>query len=435
MARLALFLLACIALGQVQVGPRRVLYITHAAGFAHDSRVVSRETLRTISPRIEVTATEDLSTISAENLRDYDAVLFFTSGELALSAAQRSALLDFIRRGGGFGGVHSATDTLYAWPEYGELIGGYFDGHPWVQPVRIHIEDPTHPAVAHLGAQFTILDEIYQFRNFDRSRVRVLMTLDTTSVDLSAEGAHRGTEDFPLAWVRPYGDGRVFYTALGHFDETWRDEQFLKMMEGALLWLTTQADAAVAPRSVQPAEIAAVANAATGTPRDRVAPGSLISVYGGNLTTGTTMSGPYTSRLAGTKAEISGKRLQLLYASPGQVNAMVPADLPVGPATLILQAAGGAPVSRQIEIAPATPGVFAVTAQPGAITVWATGLGGQRPEARLNGASARVLFAGTAPGFPGLDQINIEAAAGSSPRVQLTVGGAAFLDAPVDVPR
>ena len=434
MARLTLLLLAFLLCGQAQI-PKRVLYITHSAGFRHDSIIASRESLRTLSPRLEITATEDLSTISAENLRSYDAVLFFTSGELQLSPGQRSAFLDFIRRGGGFGGVHSATDTLYTWPEYGELIGGYFDGHPWVHPVRMDIEDPSHPAVAHLGASFTMLDEIYQFRSFDRSRVRVLMTLDTTSVNLNAEGAHRGTEDFPLAWVRPYGSGRVFYTALGHFDETWRDQRFLRMMEGALLWLTGQAEGAAEARTAPAAEIAAAANAATGRPADRVAAGSLISIYGTGLTTGTAMGGSYTNRLAGTAVKIGERRVSLLYASPGQINALIPVGTPPGAATLAVDNTSGMPASRPVEIVTAAPGVFAVTSQAGAITVWATGLGGLTPEARINGTNATILFAGTAPGFPGLDQINIGSATAGPVRLHLSVAGTTFFDASVDVPR
>lgn len=433
MTRLTVLVLAFVALAQAQA-PRRVLYLTHSAGFRHDSIVVSRQTLATLSPQLEIVATEDLSTISADNLRNFSAVLFFTSGELALSEAQRAALLGFVRGGGGFGGVHSATDTLYTWPEYGELIGGYFDGHPWAQSVRIDIEDPEHVATRHLSPSFEILDEIYQFRNLDRSRVRVLMTLDTTSVDLNAQGTHLGTEDFPLAWVRPYGSGRVFYSALGHFDETWRDPRFLEMMRGALLWLTGQAEGSAEVRTVRPAELVAVTNAASGRPPDRVARGALISVYGSNLTTGTTMPGNYGRRLAGTTVRLNGERMQLLYASPGQVNAMVSTQAATGAASLTVEPAGGTSASRSVEIASSAAGVFVVTAQRGAATAWTTGLGGQTPEARINGSPARVLFAGPAPGFPGLDQINIEAGATGRVALQLAVAGTVFFEGAVDIP-
>ena len=190
-----------------------------------------------------MTPTEDLSVISAGGLRDYDAVFFFTSGELALDDAQKAALLAFVRSGKGFGGAHSATDTLYTWPEYKTLIGATFDGHPWVRKVRIDVEEPDNPIVRHLVPGSEIEDEIYQHRDFSRDRLRVLMSLDTSSVDLNAAGVNRTDGDFALAWVQPFGTGRVFYTALGHFEQTWRDPRFQQMLRQALLWLTGQIDA------------------------------------------------------------------------------------------------------------------------------------------------------------------------------------------------
>ena len=131
-----------------------------------------------------------------------------------------------------------ATDTLYEWPEYGELIGAYFDGHPWTQEVGIEVEDQEHPAMRPLPPSFRIMDEIYQFRSFSRERVHVLMKLDTRTVDLNAPGVARGDGDFALAWTRKYGEGRVFYTALGHFESTWNDPRFQAMLGGAIAWIT-----------------------------------------------------------------------------------------------------------------------------------------------------------------------------------------------------
>jgi uncharacterized protein (TIGR03437 family) len=145
------------------------------------------------------------------------------------------------------------------------------------------------------------------------------------------------------------------------------------------------------------------------------------------------MPGEYSNRLAGSRVKIGDRAAQLLYASPGQVNAMVPADVPAGSTNVTLETAGGAPVSRPVDVVPAVPAVFVLTAQPGAITAWATGLGGLTPEARLNGAPARVLFSGGAPGFPGLDQINIEAAGGVA-QLQLSAGGATFFEGEISVP-
>jgi type 1 glutamine amidotransferase len=223
--------------------PKRVLYMTHSAGYVHDSIPTSCAVMQALaaqSGQFEVVCSEDLSLITADSLQDFDVLYFFTSGELELSDRQKADLLDFVRSGKGFGGVHSATDTLYTWPEYGDMIGAYFNGHPWAQEVSINIEDPDDPIVRTLAPSFRIVDEIYQFRNFSRDQVRVLMSLDITSVDLTAPEVARDDGDFPLAWRRNYGQGRVFYTALGHFSETWLDERFQTMLMNALTWLGGQ---------------------------------------------------------------------------------------------------------------------------------------------------------------------------------------------------
>ncbi|MBL8222662.1 MAG: ThuA domain-containing protein, partial [Bryobacterales bacterium] len=136
---------------------KRVLFLTHSAGFRHDSIAAAIRSLQQIAARtgvLEIVATEDVGQINAASLSGYDAVFFFTSGELALSAQQKRDLLEFVRAGKGFGGAHSATDTLYTWEEYGDLIGGYFDGHPWVHEVRIDVEDTAFPGMQRLGESF-----------------------------------------------------------------------------------------------------------------------------------------------------------------------------------------------------------------------------------------------------------------------------------------
>jgi type 1 glutamine amidotransferase len=218
---------------------RKVLYLTHSAGWKHDVLPLSEEIMKQIGERsgaFEATTTKDCSLVSRESLKQYDALVFYTTGELPISDEQKAAFLDFIKSGKGFVGIHSATDTFYKWPEYGELIGGYFDQHPWHQDVTIKVEDRRHPATRHLESSFTIKDEIYQFKNFSRDRVHVLMSLDTSSVDLTLPAVHRTDKDFAIAWWRNYGKGRVFYTALGHRPEVWQSEMFQKHLLGALRW-------------------------------------------------------------------------------------------------------------------------------------------------------------------------------------------------------
>jgi type 1 glutamine amidotransferase len=327
--------------------PEKILYITHSAGFRHDCLPVSQQTLFDIGARtgkLQITATEDLSALN--DLREYAAVAFFTSGELALSDTQKESLLAFIRNGGGFAGFHSATDTLYTWPEYGDLIGARFDGHPWTQSVRIDIEDPDHPAVRHLAPSFMITEEIYQFREFTRDRVRVLMTLDNPG-------------DFPLAWTRAYGNGRVFYTALGHFEDTWRDARFQQMVEQSLLWVTKQIDGEVAPQPVVQPTLApnGLGNSATMLPPMTIFPGSYVSLYGSQLTSGGTMAADLSapsSRLAGTRVLMNGRAVPITYASPGQVNVFAPNDLQA-PAQVVVEVPRSGPLVIDVFVQPPPP--------------------------------------------------------------------------------
>ena len=156
----------------------RILYFTYSAGYRHDviplSEIILTQ-LGTNSGAFEVIATEDMSEFSTGNLERYAAVMFYTSGELPMSSAQKTALLNFVRSGHGFLGVHSATDTFYAWPDYLDLIGGYFNGHPWHQNVTIQVADAADPLVAFLGDSLQLNDEIYQISDFDYRGSRVLL--------------------------------------------------------------------------------------------------------------------------------------------------------------------------------------------------------------------------------------------------------------------
>lgn len=435
-----LFLL-CVLGTALAAQPKRILYVTHSAGFRHDSLPVSAEVMRSVAAatgKLEVVATEDVSLLNAATLRSYDAVFFFTSGELPISDQQKRDLLDFVRSGKGFGGAHSATDTFYNWPEYGDMIGGYFNGHPWVQSVSIDFEDPSFPAFSSFDLGLTILDEIYQFRAFSRDRVRVLMSLDTRTVDLNAPGVNPNTDDFPLTWIRNYGSGRVFYTALGHFNETWRDARFQKILSGAMLWLTGQVEADATPRPRRKPQFVpnGIANAASMTPPGTVSTGSIITLFGENLATSPLAAPDLRTppfSLAGTSITIGGKAVPIFYASPSQVNAYVPPGpspilcigaLSCPPALLLILTASGGRAAATVSHAATTPGIFTVTATRTVATVWATGLGTVErrgdldytvttPAVTIGGAPARVLFSGLAPGWLGLYQINAEIPSGT----------------------
>jgi len=232
---------ACPPAARAQERLYRILYVTHAAGYRHDVLPLSQAILRELgenSRRFEATAMEDVSELTIGNLRSYDAVMFYTTGELPMSDAQKAGLLEFVQSGRGFVGIHSATDTFYRWPQYLELIGGYFDGHPWHQAVRIKVADPSSALVSFLGPSLEIDDEIYQIRDFDDRGSHVLLRLDEASVDLTRAGVHRRSYGWPLAWTRSFGQGRVFYTALGHEAGVWRDARYQRLLLNAILWST-----------------------------------------------------------------------------------------------------------------------------------------------------------------------------------------------------
>jgi len=210
----------------------RVLVVTATTGFRHDSIPAAQSTFASLAARsgaFTVTSTENLADISAERLAATDVLVFaLTTGELPFSEAQKRAIIDFVMNGGGFLGFHSATDTLYDWPDYGRLVGAYFKEHPWTQRATVAVEDRAHPTTAGLGANFSLLEEFYTFRENPRPAVHVLLSLDAASV--GAQG------DFPLAWTQTIGRGRSYYNALGHFPETWTDARFQGQVEAAIRW-------------------------------------------------------------------------------------------------------------------------------------------------------------------------------------------------------
>lgn len=221
-------------------GKGHLLYLTLSAGFKHDTVRLSRDIVTQIgkdSGAFDVTLADDVSPFTAENLKNYDAVMFYTTGELPMSDEQKEAFIHFIRSGHGFVGVHSATDTFYMWQPYLELIGGYFNDHPWHQNVTVDVVDPSNPIVSSWGSSpFQIDDEIYQISDFQYRDSHVLLRLDPNSVDLKKPNVHRRFYGWPLAWTRNDGKGRVFYTALGHEAAVWNDPRYQKMLLNGIKW-------------------------------------------------------------------------------------------------------------------------------------------------------------------------------------------------------
>lgn len=187
---------------------------------------------------------------NARNLNDFDAVLFYTGGTLEMDAQQKADFLGFIRDDGkGFIGIHSATITFTDWPEYGDMIGGYYDEHPWgTFDAPVVGEDPAFPGMQAWPRAFMLRDEIYQMRAYSREKLRVLMRLDADKLDLTRKGVHRPDRDFAVTWAKMYGKGRVYYTTLGHPVETWDRPEMQAMMTEAIKWAMRLVDADVTPR-------------------------------------------------------------------------------------------------------------------------------------------------------------------------------------------
>lgn len=187
---------------------------------------------------------------NARNLNDFDAVLFYTGGELEMNPEQKAALLSFVHDDGkGFIGVHSATITFTSWPEYGEMVGGYFDEHPWgTFDAPIIVEDPDFPGMQPWAKSFVLKDEIYQMKDFSRDKVRVLMRLDASKLDLNNPRVHRKDRDFAVIWAKMYGKGRVYYSTLGHVEQNWDDPRLQRMYVEAIKWAMGLVNADVTPR-------------------------------------------------------------------------------------------------------------------------------------------------------------------------------------------
>jgi type 1 glutamine amidotransferase len=220
--------------------PERVLYFTYSAGYRHDVIPLSGAILMQLgrnSGAFEVIATDDTSEFSTGNLERYAAVMFYNRRN-SHERRPKAALLDFVRGGRGFLGIHSATDTFYAWPDYLDLIGGYFNGHPWHRVVTIDVADAADSLVAFLGNSLQLKDEIYQISDFDYRGSHVLLRLDPSSVDLGKTGVHQRPYGWPLAWKRLFGLGRVFYSALGHEASVWQDPRYQRILTNAILWST-----------------------------------------------------------------------------------------------------------------------------------------------------------------------------------------------------
>lgn len=255
--------LSVVGNASAQPKKKKILAIGAVAGYQHDSVSHALATIEQIGRKsgaydtyirtdTQLLTKQKIAAGNAKNLDYFDAVLFYTTGELDMSPQQKKDLLAFVHDDGkGFIGVHSATDTFYEWPEYGEMIGGYFHEHPWgVFEAPVTVEDPNFPGMQGWPRQFIFNDEMYQERNFSRDKAHVIARLDASKLDLSNPKVmpeHRADKDFPIIWAKTYGKGRVYYNTLGHREETWDRPDVQKMYLEAIQWALGVTNADVTP--------------------------------------------------------------------------------------------------------------------------------------------------------------------------------------------
>jgi cytochrome c len=210
---------------------KKILVFSKTAGYRHASSIVSgKKYIIELGQKNKfgVDTTESPDAFTAENLKQYAAVVFLCTTGNVLNDEQQKAFEQFIRNGGGYMGLHSAADTEYDWAWFGELNGAYFKNHPRPQEAVFNIVDANHPATAHLPKVWKRWDELYNFK-WIGTDLNILITIDETTYTGGGNG-----EDHPMAWYHEFDGGRGFYTALGHDNRSWEDPLFVQHVLGGI---------------------------------------------------------------------------------------------------------------------------------------------------------------------------------------------------------
>jgi type 1 glutamine amidotransferase len=246
--------------------PRRLLVFSKTNGFRHQSIPTGKHLLEQLGKQtgaFEAVISDDMAEFEADRLKTYDAVCFLSTTQnvflpppnvlKAMPDAEREKafadekrwkenFLSYIRNGGGFVGIHAATDTCHEWQEYGKLINGFFDGHPWNANTHVSIKvepgQEAHPIVAMFeGKNVEFKEEIYQLKDpYDSKAVHMLLRLDTERSDMNVKGIKRTDGDFGVAWIRPWDKGRVFYSSLGHNHEIYWHPKVVRHFLAGIQW-------------------------------------------------------------------------------------------------------------------------------------------------------------------------------------------------------
>lgn len=234
-----LTLLIAVLLAGCSNGPDRVLVFSHTETFRHQHIPLAKGVMQTLGAEIdiEVDTTENPLDFNDENLARYDAVVFLSTTGDVLKYDQQVAFQRFIQQGGGFLGIHAASDTEYNWPWFGQLVGGYFAGHPAQQDATLNVLVSDHPVTEHLPTRWTRFDEWYNIR-FVNPDIVPLVEIDETTYDPGNDVSEGDTH--PMVWYHHFDGGRSMYIAPGHTTESWSEEPFTKMVQSAMSWVVSK---------------------------------------------------------------------------------------------------------------------------------------------------------------------------------------------------
>ena len=222
---IALLLISCTK-------PAKILVFTKTMGYRHKSIETGVAMFKSLGSEhgFEVDHTEDASQFNDENLKSYDLVIFLSTTGDVLDESQQQSFENFIKKGGSFMGVHAAADTEYEWPFYNKLVGAYFKSHPKQQTAEMDVLNAQHPSTQHLPKRWSHFDEWYNYKDINPD-INVLINLDESSYEGGANG-----ENHPIAWYHTYHGGKVFYTGMGHTDESYADPNFKQHLLGGIAY-------------------------------------------------------------------------------------------------------------------------------------------------------------------------------------------------------
>lgn len=212
----------------------KILLFSKTEGYRHASIPDGVKALQKIANENNWLAhhTENASIFTSDSLDAFTAIIFLNTTGNILDEKQQSSFRNYMQQGGGFVGIHSATDTEYEWPWYGTMAGAYFESHPEIQEARLKVIDQNHSATRLLPVEWIRTDEWYNFENINPD-INILITIDESSYQGGKNGANH-----PIAWYHKFDGGRIFYTAGGHTSESYNNEQFLNHLWGGIEYVT-----------------------------------------------------------------------------------------------------------------------------------------------------------------------------------------------------